>query len=136
MKLPTATPHLRTARAVLPGAGAATSEAERLAARNAARPNWYSTARWQKLRLRALDRDGWRCRQTGVLLVGSYPAPNSAAVDHIKPHGWDPELFWCLDNLQSVTKAWHDREKQRRERAVAQAPLGRGGLNPSNPVGR
>ena len=92
-------------------------EAERLRERNAARPNWYSTARWQSLRLEALHRDGWQCRRTGAMLVGRYPAPTSPAVDHIEPHRWDPDLFWDLDNLQSVTKAWHDGEKQRREAA-------------------
>lgn len=92
-------------------------EAARLAERSQARPNWYSTARWQRLRLAALARDGWQCRQTGEMLVGVYPAWNSPAVDHIEPHRWDPDLFWDIDNLQSVTKRWHDGEKQRRERA-------------------
>ncbi|UWQ16145.1 HNH endonuclease [Jannaschia sp. M317] len=91
------------------------TEQERLKARNATRPNWYSTARWQRLRRLALDRDNWVCRQTGALLIGTYPAPNSPTVDHIRPHRWDPELFWDLGNLQSVTKAWHDAEKQRIE---------------------
>lgn len=90
-------------------------EAERLARRNTERPNWYSTARWQRLRIEALTRDGWQCRQTGVMLVGKYPAPNSPAVDHIEPHRWDEALFWSLANLQSVTKAWHDADKQRME---------------------
>ncbi|TFL16421.1 HNH endonuclease [Jannaschia formosa] len=92
-------------------------EAARLALRERSRPNWYSLARWRELRLVALQRDGWQCQQTGALLVGTYPAWNSAAVDHIEPHHWDPDLFWDLGNLQSVTKQWHDSEKQRRERA-------------------
>jgi 5-methylcytosine-specific restriction enzyme A len=91
-------------------------EAERLRQRDSERPNWYQTARWQKLRLARLDHDGWVCRQTGALLVGVYPAWNSPAVDHIEPHHWDPALFWAFDNLQSVTKQWHDSEKQRREK--------------------
>ena len=93
------------------------SEAERLATRNAERPNWYSTARWQRLRRTALERDCYVCQQTGVLLAGTYPAPDSPAVDHIVPHRWDPVLFWDLDNLQSVAKVWHDRQKQKQERA-------------------
>lgn len=93
------------------------NEAERLKHRNMARPNWYSTARWRRLRLAALERDNWTCQQTGALLAGKYPAPTSPAVDHRVPHRWDPELFWDLDNLQSVTKAWHDSAKQRLERA-------------------
>ncbi|MEM8822049.1 MAG: HNH endonuclease [Pseudomonadota bacterium] len=78
--------------------------------------NWLNTTRWQNLRLRILERDEWTCRQTGVLLVGGRDAPNSAVVDHIVPHRGDETLFWNEDNLQSVAKAWHDAEKQRRER--------------------
>ena len=79
--------------------------------------DWLNTARWQRLRLRILDRDGHVCRQTGVALIGAYPAPNSPVVDHIVPHRGDEALFWDEANLQAVSKAWHDREKQRLERA-------------------
>ncbi len=96
-----------------------TTEAERLQQRDCARPNWYKTARWQRLRLAALERDQWTCRQTGVVLAGRYPAWNSPAVDHIVPHHWDPDLFWDLDNLQSVTKQWHDSTKQSMEKQGA-----------------
>ncbi|MFQ6553407.1 HNH endonuclease [Aestuariibius insulae] len=78
---------------------------------------WQKTARWQKLRLRVLNRDGLVCQQTGVLLIGLHPAPNSPVVDHILPHRGDPVLFWDVQNLQTVSKQWHDREKQRREYA-------------------
>lgn len=96
---------------------APSGEAERLKRREFERPNWYKTARWQRLRIQALRRDQWTCCQTGALLIGKYPASNSAAVDHIQPHHWDPELFWDLNNLQSVTKQWHDSDKQRQERS-------------------
>lgn len=76
---------------------------------------WYKTARWQKLRLSVLDRDLYICQATGVRLVGKYPAPNSAVVDHKVPHRGDPDLFWDFDNLQAVTKAYHDSDKQRLE---------------------
>lgn len=66
-------------------------------------------------------RDGWMCQQTGVLLVGTYPDADSAVADHIVPvrsFWWtQPELFWDMDNLQSVAKSWHDSEKQKQERA-------------------
>lgn len=114
-RLKTVPGRLGAAPARLPRPSRAT-EAERLATRNAARPNWYSTARWQRLRLAALKRDLFTCRQTGMLLVGTYPAPDSPAVDHIVPHRWDAALFWDIDNLQSVAKAWHDRDKQLAER--------------------
>lgn len=92
-------------------------EAERLAARTAERPNWYSLARWQKLRAARLRHDGWTCCQTGEALTGTHPEWNAPVVDHIVPHRWDPDLFWDFANLQSVTKQWHDSEKQRLERA-------------------
>mgnify|MGYP001949936058 FL=1 len=74
--------------------------------------SWYKTARWQKLRRLVLKRDGYTCQATGVLLVGKYPAPNSPVVDHTRPHRGDPYLFWNEDNLQSVSKEYHDRVKQ------------------------
>lgn len=77
---------------------------------------WYKTSRWQKLRLVALKRDGYVCRQTGTLLIGVYPAENSPVVDHRVPHHGDPVLFWDLDNLQSVSKGYHDSTKQSLER--------------------
>lgn len=78
---------------------------------------WYNTKRWQDLREEALVRDGYQCQQTGVLLIGKHPAPDSPAVDHIEWHDGDPDLFWDLNNLQSVSKAWHDGEKQKQEHA-------------------
>lgn len=76
----------------------------------------YRTARWRALRLEVLRRDGWTCRQTGVLLIGKHPAPDSPVVDHIVPHRGDEALFWDPANLQAVAKGWHDAEKQRLER--------------------
>ena len=77
---------------------------------------WYSTARWQQLRLRIAEREGWRCRQTGVRLVDGRTRPDALVVDHVRPHRGDEALFWDETNLQAVSKAWHDAEKQRRER--------------------
>lgn len=94
-------------------------ERAREAERRASQPwrKWYATERWRRLRRAILDRDGWACRHTGVLLKGRPPAPDSPVVDHIRPHRGDPDLFWDPANLQAVSKAWHDREKQRQERA-------------------
>ena len=77
---------------------------------------WYKTARWQKLRLVVLERDGYVCQQTGTLLCGKHPAPNAPVVDHIRPHRGDERLFWDINNLQSVTKEYHDSTKQAAER--------------------
>ena len=77
---------------------------------------WYRTEAWRRLRISVLERDRFTCRQTGVLLVGRHPAPDSPVVDHIRPHRGDPDLFWDPENLQSVSKAWHDSVKQGREK--------------------
>lgn len=94
-----------------------------------------NTARWQRLRLRILRRDAvdisdrvhlmpahvlfrdapmlWpRCCKTGVILTGKYPAADSPVVDHITPHRGDLALFWDEENLQTVSKAYHDKVKQ------------------------
>jgi len=78
--------------------------------------DWLNTARWQRLRREVLLRDGYICQQTGVDLVGKHPEANSPVVDHIEPHRGDEALFWDEDNLQSVTKEWHDRVKQSLEK--------------------
>jgi 5-methylcytosine-specific restriction endonuclease McrA len=80
----------------------------------------YRTKRWRDLRLVILERDGWMCRGCDVphLLTGKAPAPNSPVVDHIDPHRGNLVLFWDEANLQSVCKAWHDSEKQSKERAA------------------
>lgn len=79
---------------------------------------WYRTAKWAETRMRVLVRDKFTCQQTGVLLVGKHPAANSPVVDHIIPHRGDERLFWDEDNLQSVSKAYHDSTKQAQERAA------------------
>lgn len=80
---------------------------------------WYKTKRWQQLRWEILKRDRFTCQQTGVLCTAKAPAPNSPVVDHIRQHRGDPDLFWDPKNLQCVSKAYHDSEKQKQERAQA-----------------
>lgn len=80
---------------------------------------WYKTSRWQKLREQVLVRDAYTCKQTGVICMGKHPADNSPVVDHVKPHHGDERLFWDIENLQTVSKAYHDSEKQKQERAQA-----------------
>ncbi|WP_367948147.1 HNH endonuclease [Devosia sp. WQ 349K1] len=77
--------------------------------------SWYHSARWQKLRDAVLVRDLYTCQQTGVLLIGAHPAPNSPVVDHVVPHRGDERLFWDVDNLQAVSKAYHDSDKRKME---------------------
>lgn len=78
--------------------------------------DWLHTARWQRLRLKVLARDGYQCQQTGMMLTGKHPAPDSPVVDHMIPHRGDEALFWDEGNLQAVSKGWHDRQKQQMEK--------------------
>lgn len=77
---------------------------------------WYHTADWKRLRAKVIKRDGGICQQTGVALVGTYPAWNSPVVDHKEPHRGDRERFFDIDNLQLVSKQWHDSQKQSQEK--------------------
>lgn len=79
---------------------------------------WYKTTRWQKLRAKVLKRDLYTCQKTGVLVTGRYPAPNSAVADHKTPHRGDPALFWDEDNIETVSKAYHDKVKQAAEQSA------------------
>jgi 5-methylcytosine-specific restriction protein A len=79
---------------------------------------WYKTARWQKLRAKVLKRDLYTCQKTGVLVTAKYPAPNSAVADHKTPHRGDPALFWDEENIETVSKAYHDRVKQAAEHSA------------------
>ncbi len=113
-RLKTATPKLKAAKSRLRGPASGSDE------RRASSPHWrkwYATKRWRRLRLQVFVRDGYQCKQTGVLLNGTHPAPSSPVADHIKEHRGDPKLFWDPDNLQSVSKQWHDRVKQKLEHA-------------------
>ncbi|MEM9787387.1 MAG: HNH endonuclease signature motif containing protein [Pseudomonadota bacterium] len=77
---------------------------------------WKNSKAWKSLRRRVLERDGYRCVKTGMILVEGRDAPNAAVVDHIVPHDDDPHLFWDESNLQSVCKSYHDKTKQIQER--------------------
>lgn len=76
---------------------------------------WYHSARWAELRKQVLVRDLFTCQHTGVLLAGKAPAPNSPIVHHKIPHHGDEALFWDINNLEAVSKQWHDSEAQRKE---------------------
>ncbi|APZ53125.1 AAA domain-containing protein [Salipiger abyssi] len=83
------------------------------------------------MRLEVLTDALWTCCKTGRMLTGEHPEPHSAVVDHIRPHNGDPDLFWDRDNLQAVTKEWHDSIKQARERADKAAAIHPKWLKPS-----
>ncbi len=75
----------------------------------------YGTARWRETRLRIFARDGFTCQHPGC---GFMTANTSKLIcDHRKPHRGDEALFWDDDNLVTLCKPHHDRDKQRAERA-------------------
>ncbi|KRD56985.1 HNH endonuclease [Ensifer sp. Root954] len=96
------------------------AEAQRLKQRDQEQPwrKWYYTRRWKKLREQVLLRDGYTCQKTGVICVGKHPEGNSPVVDHKTPHRGVLALFWDIDNLETLSKAYHDREKQKAERGA------------------
>jgi 5-methylcytosine-specific restriction endonuclease McrA len=79
---------------------------------------WYKLERWRQLKLQTHLRDSYICQRTGVLCDGVYPAGNSPVADHIREHRGDPALFWDPDNVHTVSKAYHDAEKQKLEQAT------------------
>lgn len=121
VKLTVAPSLLTTLRPVL--TPPARTEAERSRARYAANPwrGWYGLKVWRDLRRLVMRRDGMQCQETGVLLTTIPNRPTSAIVDHICDHKGDWSLFTDPDNLQLVSKAWHDSKKQAADRA---RPLG------------
>lgn len=60
------------------------------------------TMRWKALRLKALERDGWRCVQCGER--------RGLEVDHVLPVRDRPDLGWSLDNLQCLCGRCHARK--------------------------
>ena len=115
-RLTMAKPALPLARPKI--AGAPATEAERLRERDKT-VGWrklYHSARWRRLRLEVFERDGLVCQQTGQLLIGKHPAPDSPVADHIRPHRGDETLFFDPANVQTVSKEWHDSRKQSLER--------------------
>ena len=63
-----------------------------------------SNRRWQRLRKRALERDGHRCREA-IRYGRIEPATH---VHHIWPAEDYPEFAYCLWNLISLTQANHE----------------------------
>lgn len=64
----------------------------------------------------AAGEDGYQRLDVLVLLTGKAPAGDSPVVHHKVPHKGDEHLFWDIDNLEAVSKKWHDSEAQCEER--------------------
>jgi len=73
---------------------------------------WYTSARWKRLRKFVLAREPYcpRCQVRDGRVV---PADT---VNHIKPHKGDPGLFWAVDNIEGVCASCHSSEIQREEK--------------------
>ena len=78
----------------------------------------YKSTRWQRLRKRILDRDGFRCQWPGCdrPLREGRSHPDSAVVDHKESAQGAPEKAWDPDNLWAICKAHHDSLKRDQER--------------------
>lgn len=86
---------------------------------------WYKTARWQKLKMQVHVRDLFMCQATGELCLGKHPAPNSPVADHIVEPNGDAALFWDEKNIRTVSKAFHDGDRQREQIAARGRGVGR-----------
>lgn len=76
----------------------------------------YQTRRWQVLRRKCFERDGYICQRTGVLCSGKGNDPNAPVANHKIPHRGNLELFYDLDNLECVSKYAHDLIIQKEEK--------------------
>ena len=88
---------------------------------------------WAKYRKRFLQANPLcrMCEQQGYI-------EEATVVDHIKPHKGDLDLFFDLNNLQSVCKAHHDSDLQSIEARGFDASVGEDGLpsDPNHPFNR
>lgn len=75
----------------------------------------YGTKQWQMLREHALLRDAFTCQRCGCFLKRGRKHPQSAVVHHVKAHKGDHELFFDLENLQSVCWTCHSGAIQSEE---------------------
>lgn len=103
-------------------------DGERDRRRDADQPwrRWYKTARWRELKERVHVRDCYVCQATGAVLGGRFPAPDSPVADHVVSPGevWfltgaideTARVFWDIENVRTVSKAYHDGERQREQK--------------------
>jgi 5-methylcytosine-specific restriction endonuclease McrA len=79
---------------------------------------WYKTARWAKLRQQVFMRDLYTCQRSGLICSGEHPAPDSPVANHKVAHRGNPDLFWDIDNIETVSKEVHDGLIQAEEQAT------------------
>ncbi|QDP99433.1 HNH endonuclease [Lysinibacillus fusiformis] len=74
---------------------------------------FYKSSAWQKLRLKALERDNHECIWCAE--EGRVTTKHDAVleVDHINEIEYHPELALDLDNLRTLCKACHNKRHNR-----------------------
>lgn len=78
------------------------------------------------------------CQRSGIVCIGPAGAPDSPVVNHKVPHKGDRELFFDLDNLETVCKEIHDsliRKEELNGHTVGSDRNGRP-LDPAHPWNR
>ena len=74
------------------------------------RPGWY------QMRVTIFARDNYLCQLCGCICIEGHPLKKPVC-DHIVPHRGDVELYYDMDNLQTLCASCHSRDKQREEAA-------------------
>jgi len=94
----------------------------------------YSSKHWKTLRRQALTRDEYRCQHSGcgAHLQAGRDHLRSAVVHNLTPHKGDLELFFELDNLQSVCWTCHSGDIQSTEALGYDTTIGADGW-PTDP---
>ncbi len=81
-------------------------------ARRKPKVGWYNTVRWKRLRKYQLIREPL-CReclkQKPPIVMQAYVA------DHIKPHKGDYDLFYDIENLQSLCTPCHNSKTAKQD---------------------
>ena len=65
----------------------------------------YNSSRWQDLRIYVLNK-----QPLCVECLKNNRITPATVVDHIKPHKGNEDLFYDINNLQSLCKSCHDRK--------------------------
>lgn len=78
---------------------------------NAPWRNWYSLARWRRIRAATFARDLYTCRLCGKLEGDT----SKLVADHIKPHRGNETLFWDEANVWTICAPCHASAKQKAE---------------------
>lgn len=98
----------------------------------------YGTKHWRQLREQALLRDAFTCQRCKCILKRGRSHPQSAVVHHINPHKGDHDLFFDLNNLQSVCWTCHSGAIQSEEVRGYSVEIGDDGwpIDPKHPSRR